>query len=293
MIALFGSNGYLGRQLAFYLAQLGETIDAFDLPDFDVANDEAWRRFAPRRYSAIYFFAGLTGTERGFAEAAKYLFVNELGLLNLLKSLAPLGEEAPKVIFPSTRLVYRGSPDPLKEDAPKAPKTIYAVNKLACEHYLEAYANRVGLPYAVARICVPYGNLVEADYAYGTIGFFMKQLKAGLPITLFGGGKVRRTFTHVADICRSVTFLAKTTTPSGIYNIGGEALSLEDVARLFIQQFGRGSIKSIPWPPDAERLESGDTVFASTKLDALWGEGYQNLSNDTSCLCRQIIQATM
>lgn len=277
MIALFGSNGYLGRQLAFYLAQLGETIEAFNLPDFDVADEAAWRKFAPRRYSAVYFFAGLTGTEKGFSEAAKYLFVNELGLLNLLKSLAPLGEEAPKVIFPSTRLVYRGSPDPLKEDAPKATKTIYAVNKLACEHYLEAYANRFGLPYAVARICVPYGNLVEADYAYGTIGFFMKQLKAGLPITLFGGGKVRRTFTHVADICRSVTFLAKTTTPSGVYNIGGEALSLEAVAQSLVQRIGHGSIKSIPWPPDAERLESGDTVFDSTKLDALLGGGLSEL----------------
>lgn len=276
MIALFGSNGYLGRQLAFYLANQGEAIEAFDLPDFDVADEAVWRKFNPARYSAVYFFAGLTGTEKGFSEAAKYLFVNELGLLNLLKSLAPLGEEAPKVIFPSTRLVYRGSPDPLKEDAPKAPKTIYAVNKLACEHYLEAYANRFGLPYAVARICVPYGNLVEADYAYGTIGFFMKQLKAGSPITLFGGGKVRRTFTHVADICRSVTFLAKTTTPSGIYNIGGEALSLENVARLLVQQIGRGSLKSIPWPPDAERLESGDTVFDSTKLDALSGISYRS-----------------
>lgn len=277
MIALFGSNGYLGRQLAFYLAQLGETIEAFDLPDCDVANDEAWRRFAPRRYSAIYFFAGLTGTERGFAEAAKYLFVNELGLLNLLKSLAPLGEDAPKVIFPSTRLVYRGSPDPLKEDAPKEPKTVYAVNKLACEHYLEAYANRFGLPYAVARICVPYGNLVDDDYAYGTIGFFLKQLNAGLPITLFGGGTMRRTFTHVTDICRAVDFLARPTTPLGIYNIGGEALALREVAQSLIQRRGKGSIIATPWPKDAEKLESGDTIFDSSKLDALLGGVYRSI----------------
>lgn len=271
MIALFGSNGYLGRQLAFYLANQGEAIEAFDLPDFDVADEAAWRKFDPARYSAVYFFAGLTGTEKGFSEVAKYLFVNELGLLNLLKSLAPLGEEAPKVIFPSTRLVYRGSPDPLKEDAPKAPKTIYAVNKLACEHYLEAYANRFGLPYAVARICVPYGNLVEADYAYGTIGFFMKQLKAGLPITLFGGGKVRRTFTHVAEICRSVTFLAKTTTPSGIYNIGGESFSLYEVAVALIRREGQGTLKEVPWSLSANLIETGDTIFDATKLEALLG----------------------
>lgn len=278
MIALFGSNGYLGRQLAFYFAQLGEALEAFDLPDFDVANEESWRRFEPRRYSAIYFFAGLTGTERGFAEAAKYLFVNELGLLNLLKSLAPLGEEAPKVIFPSTRLVYRGSPDPLKEDDPKEPKTIYAVNKLACERYLEVYANRFGIPYAVARICVPYGNLVDNDYAYGTIGFFLKQLNAGLPITLFGGGTMRRTFTHVTDICRAVDFLAQPTTPSGIYNIGGEVFALCEVAQSLVQQSGKGTILSAPWPEDSERLESGDTVFDSSKLDALLGGEYRRIS---------------
>jgi len=52
-------------------------------------------------------FAGVSGTEDGFADAVRYTNVNNIGLLNLLVKLSPLGRNAPKVIFPSSRLVYR------------------------------------------------------------------------------------------------------------------------------------------------------------------------------------------
>lgn len=278
MIALFGAKGYLGRQLAYYFTQKGEAVQEFDIPECDVTDASLWSAFDPSRYSSIVFFAGLTGTEKGFNEAAKYTSVNELGLLNLLVKLAPLGAQAPKVIFPSSRLVYRGSDYPLKEDAPKEAKTVYAANKLACEMYLEAYHNRFGIPYSVLRICVPYGNIISADYSYGTIGFFMKQIAAGKPITLFGGGTQGRTFTHVEDICRAVeTLIVKG--ECGVYNMGGDAYSLHDAAVLVAGD--EGKVVAVPWPKEAELIESGSTVFDSSKLDELTGGIKRHLKDST------------
>lgn len=266
-VAVFGAKGYLGRQLSAYLARRGVACAAFDLPACDVTDAAFWTGFDPTAFDAILFFAGLTGTERGFSESAAYLSVNEGGLLGLLNRLAPLGAAAPKLVFPSTRLVYRGSESPLDEDAPKETKTVYAVNKLACEGYVAAYANRFGLRAAVCRICVPYGSLDAGDYSYGTLGFFMRRVAEGRPVELFGGGTVRRTFTHVADVCRAVELLADSDL-SGVYNVGGHAHSLREVAESLAGS--AAGVRDVPWPEAAARLESGSTVFDSAKLDAAW-----------------------
>lgn len=268
-IALFGGNGYLGSQLAAYFGARGTGYAVFDMPSFDVTRSDCWDSFKATDYSTILFFAGMTGTEKSFVEAERFLDVNEHGLLNLIVRLAPLGARAPKVIFPSSRLVYTGADHLLTEDAPKEAKTVYAANKLACEYLLQAYHVRYGMPYAVVRICVPYGNIVSANYSYGTVGFFLKQAEKGGPITLYGDGSLRRTFTHVADICMAVEGLIRSDA-TGIFNVGGQDMSLLDVARLVAEK-KRVEISFLPWPSTARALESGSTVFNSSRLERTTG----------------------
>lgn len=268
-IALFGGNGYLGTQLRGYFASKKVECDVFDMPKFDVTQRDCWKTFKPADYSAILFFAGMTGTEKSFIDADSYFSVNELGLLNLLLSLAPLGEKSPKVIFPSSRLVYKGANHLLTEDSENEARTVYAANKIACEYLLQAYHIRYKIPYAVVRICVPYGNIVSSNYSYGTIGFFLGQADLGGPITLYGDGSLRRTFTHVADICSALDILSRVG-DVGIFNIGGEHMSLLDAARIIADRKGV-DISFVSWPEDALVLESGDTMFDSSRLETTTG----------------------
>lgn len=266
-MAIFGARGYLGRQLTRYFADADVAVEEFDLPSFDVTDAEAWDKFDPERYDSVLYFAGMTGTERGFSEAQSFLSVNEGGLLHLLSRLSRLGPCAPQLVFPSTRLVYKGSESPLSEESEKEPKTVYAVNKLASEGYLSAYANRFGIPVAVLRICVPYGSLVASDYSYGTIGFFLKQLDQDGKISLYGDGSVRRTFTHVADICRAVETVLENNAV-GTFNVGGEDMSLAELAHKMCLKKG-GRVELTPWPDIALALESGSTVFDGSRLASL------------------------
>lgn len=268
-VAVFGARGYLGRQLIHYFTRKGVVCEGFDVPECDVVDISFWESFDPAGYDAIVFFAGLTGTEKGFDEAVKYTQVNEFGLLNLLKKLAPLGGNAPRVVFPSSRLVYKGASLPLDENAEKETRTVYAVNKLACEGYLFAFSNRFGIPYNVIRICVPYGSLTSAEYSYGTIGFFLKQISDGRPIALFGGGDVERTFTHVEDICTAVELLAGGER-NGVYNVGGTDLSLFEAAGMIAAQ-NNARVESVPWPESALLIESGSTKFDSSALQKDFG----------------------
>lgn len=275
-VAIIGGNGYLGVHLLAHLKHEGVCCDVFDVHDYACGMADAYRKIDVSDqlyvdsidvslYDAIYFFSGLSGPERSFREAELFNQINEKGLMYLCRELAKFGSKAPKLIFPSSRLVYRGGMR-VTEDSVLEARSIYAANKIACENILAAYHHRYDLPYVVLRICVPYGNLVGAAYSYGTVGFFLKCIRENRPITLYGDGSNRKTYTFISDLCRIAERVAASDIASGIYNVGGYDYSLREIADMLVARF-RGKVEYIPWPEAALRVEMGDISLDSAKLD--------------------------
>ena len=214
----------------------------------------------------IFFFSGKTGTSSGFEDYEVFIDVNEKGLLNLLTEYRYQKSKA-KIIFPSTRLIYKGAQEKLSEDAEKEFKTVYAVNKFACEEYLKMYKNVYGVRYCIFRICVPYGTLVSGASSYGTAEFMINRANQGENIILFGDGSTRRTLTYIEDLCESI--IHGSLSPQGendVFNIGGEDYCLKEMATLIAEKYGV-SVDYTQWDDMALKIESGDTVFNSDKLD--------------------------
>ncbi|MES2454153.1 MAG: SDR family oxidoreductase [Bacteroidota bacterium] len=275
---LIGSNGYLGRNLAWYLRQQGDEVLCYGR-ELDIADQQAVAQI-DTRVDFIFLFAGLTGNAQGFEDFNSYVDVNEKGLLNLLTVMRQQKSEA-RLVFPSSRLVYQGNKGvSLKEDAEKAAKTLYALNKLACEQILAMYRNAFGINYTIFRIGVPYGNLLEGGLSYGTIGFFLQKAMAGENIALFGDGSLRRTFTHAGDICDQIyAAINKEESNGQIYNIGGEDLSLLDVAELISAKY-KVKVEFTDWPEMALKIESGDTIFDGSELERITGSSYKHTIRD-------------
>lgn len=278
--AVIGANGFIGKHLVYYLqrdygitAECYDIAEETDLPNYQRVDfrDRASVDTINLDVDYVFMFAGLTGTYAGFDAYKKYISINEIALLNLLDTIR-MTKYRPKVIFPSTRLVYKGYDKPLKETDEKECKTIYAANKIACEGYLQAYHDSFDIPYTIFRICIPYGNLLSTDYSFGTVGFFIKQAKAGKDITLYGGGTIKRTFTHMEDLCYQIVEGAMKKESDGqIYNIGGETLKLRKAAEIVAAKFGT-KVVSVPWPDKDLRIESDHTYFDDTKILSLLGE---------------------
>ena len=282
--AIIGANGYIGKHLSFYLKRMGMIPMCYDIQEevhknykkVDLTDKESIKSI-DLNVDYIFMFAGLTGTYAGFENYEIYNAINEIGLLNLLDAIRK-SVYRPKIIFPSTRLVYKGVDKALKESDEKETKTIYAVNKIACEGLLQAYKASFDIPYAVFRISIPYGNLISTDYSFGTVGFFIKQASAGQDITLYGGGNIKRTFTHMEDLCYQVVEGAFNPNSNGeIYNIGGETYSLREAAEIIAAKFGT-NVVDVPWPERDLRIESDHTYFDDTKIRTLLNFGeYKNL----------------
>ena len=285
-VAIIGANGYIGKHLTFYLKQMGITSMCYDIQkegdenykQIDLTDKESVKKIN-LNVDYIFLFAGLTGTYAGFDNYETYVNINEIGLLNLLDAIRH-SVYRPKVVFPSTRLVYKGVDKPLKEEDEKETKTLYAINKQACEGILYAYNKSFDIPYTVFRICLPYGNMLSTDYSFGTVGFLIKQAKAGNNITLYGGGNIKRTFTHMEDLCYQIVQGAMKPESNGeIYNVGGQTLSLKEAAEIIANKFG-AKVVAVEWPEKDLRIESDHTYFDDSKIRLLLNFGeYKKLED--------------
>ncbi len=276
---VIGSNGYIARHLVQALIE--QSIDVLPCgrnpvsidhhPAYlqvDITDAQSVERL-DLNADIVFIFAGLTGTSIGFTKYEEYVRINQIGLLHVLDAIRRKNPSL-KIVFPSSRLVYKGKKDvPLVESSEKEFKTLYALTKFAGEETLEMYRNAFGLTYTIYRICVPYGNLLGGGYSYGTIGFMLGKAMSGETITLFGDGSQKRTFTHVGDICHAIleTVFSKNT-DNQTFNIGGETFSLHQVASMIAEKYAVG-VTYKEWNTLDFAIESGDTIFDSTKLDAL------------------------
>lgn len=285
-VAIIGANSYIARNLIYFVNTQQADVNwcLYDAAEAHVDGDADYKQInlldkesvaqMDLECDLIYMFVGKTGSAVGFEQYELFNNINQTTLLNVIDEYRRQKSQA-KIIFPSTRLVYRGQEKPLKEEDEKEYKTIYAINKFACEQYLEAYNRVYGVKYCTLRICIPYGTLIPNASSYGTLEFMLKKATNGDDITLFGDGKQRRTFTYMEDLCDVLWQVGiSDDCMNEVYNVGGEDYSLLEVAQMVAGKYGV-NVVNVPWPETECLIESGSTVFDSEKLDGVIGNRYR------------------
>jgi UDP-glucose 4-epimerase len=279
--AIIGVNGYLGRNLAYAMSELNwdivgygtkeeSLVDGLKYSKADICSQEDVERI-DTEVDFIFFFASKTGTFQAYEDYTGFIGINEVGLLNVLSLIRRRGAGC-RVVFPSTRLVYKGQQGkPLKEVDPKEFKSIYALTKFFGEQSLQQYQSYFGIPFTVFRICVPFGDMSNSGYSYGTVGFFLNMARQGKNISLYGDGLLSRTFSHTYDISmQMLKSLEKPESINEVFNISGETFSLKDVAELIALKYNVG-VTHAAWPERDALIESGDTIFDGSKLEEICG----------------------
>lgn len=288
-ITIIGSNSFIARNYIYTLIKEGNheifcydresdqkdfklnytSIDISKKTDIEKINYDV---------DVIYYFVAITGTHDGFENPSLYIKINEIALVEFISTYIEKKSKA-KIVYPSTRLVYDGSNQPLKEDANKKFKTIYAINKYAAEEYLKIYANSYNISFVILRICVPFGSLIPNASSYGTLEFMLNKAKNSENITLYGDGDIKRTFIHISDLCEVFKRCANIKDINPIYNVGGWTYSLNEVATLIAGLYNV-EVDYMEWPEKALMIETGDTMFDSTALDNSIDMEYKISIND-------------
>lgn len=280
---VIGANSYIARNV---IETLKNDKDYSDLYLYDreekqvdgVANYEKINILDKNSISrmnfdvdTIFMFVGKTGSADGFSDPDVFLDINERALLYVLNEYVAHKSHA-KLIFPSTRLLYDNNSHAVEDDTSSKLRTLYAINKFACEKYIEMYHDVYGIEYAIARICIPYGSMIPGASSYGTTEFMVSKAEKGENITLYGNGSPRRTLTYIGDLCKALDLIAKNPKcKNEVYNIGGEEYSLAEMANNIAKVYGV-SVDFVEYPDIAGKIESGDTVFDDRKLKMHVGE---------------------
>jgi dTDP-L-rhamnose 4-epimerase len=294
-----------------------------DYRTVDLTDGDALRAALPRRLDAVSHQAARVGLGRDLRDAPGYAADNDLGTAMLLAVLHQRGF-AGRLVLASSMVVYGegryrctehgivrplprsaetlatgcfepGCPacgsalvaEPVPEDAPADPRSVYAATKLHQEHLVAAYARETGAPAISLRYHNVYGPRMPRDTPYaGVASLFASALAAGRAPRVFEDGRQARDFVHVADVARAnLLALTAPATVAGPFNVAsGTPRTVAELAMAIAAAF-----PDAPAPQITGEWRLGDVrhVFASPlraaevlgfRADVPFGTGMAELS---------------
>lgn len=273
-VLITGGTGSIGSRLAIPLVRRGDTVVAFDVrsePHFDsdefrhvnmVVSDlgdgrslvEAVRSY---RIDSIFHLGAVlsANAEESPRDAWR---ANMDGTANVLE--AARQSSAKRVIFSSTLATYgAGVPDPLVEDAPQWPVSLYGVTKVAGERLGAYYHHRFGVDFRGIRfpaVIAPRGSGGGAS-AYVSAVFEQSVLKG--EYDFYVNRTTRAPMMYIADAVRALLELHDA--PAGnlrrsVYNLGGITPSAEELATSIKSRLPEVRITYTPDPVRTAIVES-------------------------------------
>lgn len=206
--------------------------------------------------AVVVHMAAMPGLELCRKQPKKAIDTNVYGTHLLLEEAVTQNVE--RFIFTSSAAVY-GAPQqhPVAETHPLKPVNLYGVTKVAAEQLTNASHMTHGLATTILRLSNVYGisaytrlNLVIPKFVWQAVN--------NNPLTVRADGKQQRDFVHVHDVIDAVIRCVKAqkqVVAGETFNIGGEALTVNQIAETVIQEaeqrLGKKVSKTfIPLEPD-------------------------------------------
>lgn len=257
-ILVTGGKGFIGARLVRELVRRGEEVVCLDLRatpgrladladrvkfvDGDISDRSAIDRvLADHPISRIAHMVFYLAEERGVSsrpEDPEGLYRQEMimntGTFHVFEAARQAGIR--RVIYPSSVQYHAGDepwggPEPVTEDSPARPTSLYGIGKLLCERLAGEYNRLHGTEYITLRIPGAYGP----GAAIGARGINLVATRGavGQPIQLPYSPDQRVVLAHVDDI--AFAFAQALDLPRmlhPVYHIGGHDVSFADIAAI-------------------------------------------------------------
>jgi UDP-glucose 4-epimerase len=251
-----GGAGFIGSHLAEALLQQRWTVDVLDdlttgsvkniahlknRPGFSYTLDTVMNRALMLelidRADVVFHLAAAVGVRLIVEEPVRTIETNIKATELMLELCA---RKQKPILLTSTSEVYGKLDKPKfseEDDVVLGPTSrarwCYAASKIIDEFLAKAYFREKGLPTVVVRLFNTIGP--QQTGQYGMVApRFVKQALLGEPITVYGDGTQRRSFTWVGDVVNAVIKLIQHPAAYGeVFNIGHtDEISIYELAEL-------------------------------------------------------------
>lgn len=253
-----GGAGFIGSTLVDTLVDQGADVVVLDdlstgfadhvhpraeLVEGDVAEPAVLAK-AVAGCEAVFHQAAHRAVSRSVERPLETDRANVGGTLAVLVAAREAGVR--RVVAASSSSVYGGAAHmPTPEGAPLAPRSPYAVTKLAAEHYCRVFWELFGLETVALRYFNVYGPRQRPDSIYAAvIPLFVEALSEGRAPEVHGDGLQSRDFTFVSDVAAAnIRALEAPAERCGgaAYNVaGGRSYTLLGLLGLLEDLMGKG-----------------------------------------------------
>jgi UDP-glucose 4-epimerase len=185
----------------------------------DVADPRVLQQL-PTAVSSVFHLAGQSSGEISFDDPVGDLHRNVVTTLRLIEWCA--NHEAPRLVLASSMSVYGQQDDPVHvvESSATRPLSCYGVGKLAAEHYLHVYRDRV--PSVALRMFNTYGPGQDLDnLRQGMVSIFVAQAVREGRILVKGSLDRFRDLVHIDDMVETWVRAGREATAVGqVLNVG-------------------------------------------------------------------------
>ena len=182
----------------------------------------------------------------------------------------------------SSSSVYGDTGDRHADEAtPPAPRSPYAVTKVATEGLARIYWQAAGVPVVCLRYFSIYGPRQRPDMAFSR---FIERAVTGRPLPVYGDAQQVRDFTYVDDAVAATVAAGTRGLPGATYNVaGGSPASLATAISILEDLLG-DSLRTERRPAAAGEPTAirGDITLARSQL------GYRPRTNLEAGLAQQL-----
>jgi UDP-glucose 4-epimerase len=238
-----GVAGFIGSNLAARLLEEGHAVVGIDdlsqgvleqvpagveFHELDIRSPAIYPLF--RDVSAVYHLAAKNCISDCQAEPVAAASINVVGTVNVFE--AARSASVSRVIYAESSALYEGVAAVPSNEAVVAPRSIYAVTKLAAAEFGAAYARFHGMHMTALRYFCVYGPRQDYRRTIPPVmsAFILRLLRGEVP-TIYGTGEKRRDFIYVDDVNDfHVQCLDDARTIGGTFNLGsGRDYSVNEI----------------------------------------------------------------
>src|SRR3989344_2011854 len=254
-VLITGGAGFIGSNLARALLNTGAEVFVVDnlitgrlqnvLPlkkakrfhffEMDVTQDSFLKKFSKIPLNQIYHLACPTGVPNIKKLGEEMLLTCSIGTRNALELCRVHGA---KFLVTSSSEIYGAADTPVQAESyegrvnPVGVRSAYEEGKRFTEALVIHYVRKYRVDADIVRLFNTYGpGMSPVDQR--VIPRFLRSLKNGRPLTIYGNGEQKRTFLFIDDLISALTLVMAKGGRGEVYNIGGpNPVTIKELAQL-------------------------------------------------------------
>jgi dTDP-glucose 4,6-dehydratase len=209
-------------------------INNFKFIKFDINKNVSLLKklIIKKKITHIVNFSAQSMVGQSWENPTHWYNTNVLGTINFLNQIKKL-KNIVKYVHVSTPEVYGTTQKNLKESRSYFPSTPYAISRAACDMHLYSLFKNYKFPVIFTRAANVYG---PGQQLFRIVPKAILSLRLNRKLHLDGGGKSKRSFIYITDVCKATYKLCKKSTNGEVYHIStSKLISIKDLVEMIFK----------------------------------------------------------